>query len=96
MAFKIKNRIQLLLSFSTLTSSDSGVRPTTERPIDPVFIVCRDAAKKELNRTRLTCVPGLCVATTSLMRRSSDGVTPPTRKRKSTGLSLGCGRLTCS
>lgn len=28
------------------------------------------------------------------MRRSSEGVTPPTRKRKSTGLSLGCGRLT--
>lgn len=46
-------------------------------------------------KNKLTWVPGLCEATTSLMSRSSEGVTPPTMKMKSRGLSLGCGRVTC-
>ena len=42
----------------------------------------------------LTCVPGLWAETTSRIRRSSEGVTPPTRKRKSRPWSLWCDRLT--
>lgn len=56
-------------------------------------VIDKELVKKGVWRP--TWAPDLWVETTSRMRRSSDGVTPPTRKRNKSGWSLGCGRVTC-